>query len=180
MQNIVEAPVTNCRQLISVTGLKTYPTFFDPDNSSLCLGVGNVYNITLTKRSTHDATQTAFTYIDHFTGPLVSKVIAAISYIIAFEPRIRPFFLGHIVLYTIFDHIYLISHFDTCIYILYYKQSIRNGCSEYEKEAIPCKLMSLVRPNNYLEVSREVHCTGVKDYESERRIFSYSHEDIDI
>jgi diguanylate cyclase (GGDEF)-like protein len=39
-------------------------------------------------------------------------------------------------------------------------------------------LMSLVRPNDYLEVLREVRLTGVKDYEIERRIFSYSHEDI--
>jgi diguanylate cyclase (GGDEF)-like protein len=38
--------------------------------------------------------------------------------------------------------------------------------------------MSLVRPNDYIEVLREVSYTGVKDYESERRIFSYSHEDI--
>ncbi len=39
-------------------------------------------------------------------------------------------------------------------------------------------LMSLVRPNDYLEVLREVRFTGAKDYASERRIFSYSHEDI--
>jgi diguanylate cyclase (GGDEF)-like protein len=39
-------------------------------------------------------------------------------------------------------------------------------------------LMYVVRPNDYREVLREVSFTGVKDYESERRIFSYSHEDI--
>ena len=39
-------------------------------------------------------------------------------------------------------------------------------------------LISLVRPNDYLEVMREVRAAGFKDYESERRKYSYSHEDV--
>ncbi len=39
-------------------------------------------------------------------------------------------------------------------------------------------LMTMLRPDDYLDVQRDVNFSGVKDYESERRIFSYSHDDI--
>jgi len=39
-------------------------------------------------------------------------------------------------------------------------------------------LMCLVRPDDYLRVLREVRSTAVKDYDIERQLFSYDHQDI--